>query len=150
MIIDNSTFNANIEGFNDDIISNLHCSEHIFKITNNYIKSINDKKLSFVEAEFGDDKIQFTISYDDFYMVPVFHFRLFDKQELAKPPPGKLATTNPHPLLNLDLWWWIHPCETLHTMNQFKLETPLQYLKLWFATYGISLLFPTITLRKYS
>ncbi|KAK6455202.1 uncharacterized protein RJT20DRAFT_129922 [Scheffersomyces xylosifermentans] len=187
----NEIFNRYITDFNDLILDNLTyinttSSTHgSINVLNNYVKSVTPTKCicySCIELIAAKEdrkylKIEFTISYSDFYSVPKLHFRMYNNMDqllldmdqwdeynelLGMSPDNEeykkdyTFTIETNELLN-STWMSIHPCETLEVVGQFA-ETSimeddkekikaLKYLSSWFGTYGLTRIFPRISYR---
>jgi len=213
--ITNYQFNDHIDKFNELLLRNLSLvtsnsnsgkSDAKFDIINNYKKELNlntkiQKKVYILTriciSGFSLSSrllIDFTISYDDFYMVPVLYFRVFKDSSIsikgnideAEVTPimaieeiisnyysvlslntdlnlGPTVTLDSHHLIDDNsVWFYIHPCETLHTLKEFmesdnillhcdnEQAQVLKYLCIWYATYGLGGIFPSISLRPSS
>lgn len=210
--ITNCQFNDHIDEFNELLLQNLRLvtsnsnseiSDANFDIINNYKKELNlntkiQKKIYMLTRICISGSslptsllVDFTISYDDFYMVPVLYFRVF--QDSSRSIGGNIdeagvtpitsteeLISNYYSVLNLNddlnlgptitldshhliydssVWFYIHPCETLRTLKEFmeadnilftcdsEQAQVLKYLCIWYATYGLGGIFPSISLR---
>ncbi|KAI3403985.2 hypothetical protein KGF56_003252 [Candida oxycetoniae] len=123
-------------------------------------------------------RIDFTVSYDKFYQVPIYHLRLFinDKLDFDIEKVWNILRSNDNQRLEkVDLlivdhallqspWLQIHPCETLNTLDIFtkgqninqetetgkESKSTLQYLICWFNLYALPTTFPQFSLRPNS
>lgn len=210
--ISNCQFNKYLDQFNELLLRNLSLvtsysksggSDANFDIINNYKKELNTNTKNITKAYIlirirlsrlslpNYLLIDFTLSYDDFYLVPVLYFRVFEdtsksisrSTDETKVTPiisidklisnyysvlglkndlnlGSTVTLDSHHLItDSSVWFYVHPCETLHTLKKFiEVDTQLlpydneqaqvlNYLSIWFATYGLGGMFPSISLR---
>ena len=210
--ISSCQFNDHVDEFNELLLRNLRFipsyskpggSDANFDIINNYKKELNlnvkNLKKTYILTRIclsgsslpNNLLIDFTVSYDDFYMVPVLYFRAFKDNsnstsgnaEESRTTPiismeelisnyysvlGLSSDMNLGPTVTLDshhlitdscVWFYVHPCETLHTLKEFmeagnhvlpcdseKVQV-VKYLSIWYATYGLGGIFPSISLR---
>lgn len=116
----------------------------------------------FVTIQNNGYQIRFTLLYDDFYTVPVIYFNVYDQSDIV--PLQSLdclqvkygaqvetkisyVTLDMNPLSQM-VSFYIHPCETLATLEEWTgLESPIQYLTVWFNLYGIGQIFPSHQIR---
>ena len=80
-MITNQQFNDNLEEFISIMLANLKLkgTDFEFSVNNNYVNKWNiDKMYSFVSVSVKQLRIDFTISFDDLYGVPLLNMRLYD------------------------------------------------------------------------
>lgn len=126
-------FNSTLDPFNDVLMSHLTLPVGQISIVNNYIRSDHHRRVvsCCVQAELV---IEFTVSWDEFYLVPVIHFRATEVDLLKA-----VVTLDLHPLTG-EPWYSVHPCETQKGMEAFAKSNPIDYLVTWFNVYGGGLL----------
>lgn len=122
--------------FNGILISHLSSKSPV-TFVNNYVKP----RYIFTSLLHNSTTIDFTISYDDFYRVPVLHFRTNGLVNCE----NKYCTVDMHPILQLP-YIMIHPCETALLMETIGPKSPVEYLCSWFGIH-FGLIFPDIELR---
>ncbi|ODV78422.1 uncharacterized protein CANTADRAFT_265896 [Suhomyces tanzawaensis NRRL Y-17324] len=163
--ITNVQFEDYLERFNSDLIESLQLVQTStqpwseFRILSNYTKTLPRKYFLCSLKLIGDVdlSITFTVSYDEFYQVPVCNFRVNKyqgEQEQALTNlceidcNGHLVKLDSHPIFDTP-WFSIHPCETLQVVDEFMgPETGvLEYLKCWFGLYGLPSVFPMLQTR---
>lgn len=213
--ISNYQFNKHIDEFNELLLRNLRLipsysksegSDANLDIINNYKKELNSNSKNLkktyiltricLSGSFLPNclLIDFTLSYDDFYMVPVLYFRAF--KDNSKSTSGNIDETRVTPIVSTEelvsnyysvlglssdlnlgptvtldshhlitdssVWFYVHPCETLHRLREFmeadncllpcdseQLQV-VKYLSIWYATYSLGGIFPSISLRPTS
>lgn len=108
--------------------------------------------------------VDFIILFDRFYTVPVLYFHISGENIPSLSAPGftdwivthlgaRRAAWDQNVALDVNpvshtVAWYIHPCETNATLSKWHgVETPLQYLCIWFNLYGLPALFPQIQFR---
>lgn len=166
-ILTNQDFNAAIPHFRGVLFDNLQSSIK-FKIVAADVKQVNEEKYLFGSITIGEGaRLEFTVSYDKFYRVPVFSFRVyvdgkleFDIIELDE-SLKKIANLVLNKLVDISIvehhlllqpWFQIHPCETLETLHTHisSLEqenASITYLSCWFGLYGLPAIFPQFSIR---
>lgn len=175
-ILTNQEFNAAIGQFKGVLLDNLQ-SMIKFKVVAIDVKHVNDENYLFACITFGNNaRLEFTISYDNFYQVPIFCFRIYiderlnfdiveigeNLRESSKLILNKVVeiSITDHHLLNQP-WFQIHPCETLDTLHthvssqkEFTLEqnykdydSSIAYLSCWFGLYALPAIFPQFSIR---
>ncbi|KAI5959612.1 uncharacterized protein KGF55_005256 [Candida pseudojiufengensis] len=172
-------FDRCIGKLKETITQDLHCKDRSldFKISNLRIKEVCNQLVVFVyltTIKNGNSVgIEFTVSFDRFYIVPIFNFRIyintkliFDLEDLKKyiclEEDVDILLTDHHILQNP--WFQIHPCETSNTMKEHLMtyyegngrdlkidshdEFTLNYLKIWFNLYGLPSVLQEFSLRS--
>lgn len=204
--ITNCQFNSYIDEFNELLLQNLCLvlsqANSELEIINNYkkeLKPINNTvtksylltRIRLTSPCFNECLIlDFTISYDDFYLAPVLYFRAFKSAGRSNTKSNEEPTISPimsleelasdynsvlgirdsttfnisvtldshHLIVDSSVWFYVHPCETVGTLRDFMRDgfvvepiagqdPVLEYLIIWFGTYGLSGLFPYISFR---
>lgn len=135
-------FNHSLPAFNTLLVEHLH-SKKPLHIENNYVRSTNGVRFSYTRLVCDGQAIQFTVSYDQFYQVPVLFFRCNDSVACS----NKNCIVEMHPTLQSP-YLLLHPCESAALMKDV-LEGEAdgtEYLVVWFGLH-FSELFPEIQLR---
>lgn len=163
-MITNQQFNDNIEEFILIMLANLKLkgTDFEFSVNNNYVNKWNIGKMySFVSVSVKQLRIDFTISFDDLYGVPLLNMRLYDNDMFLTSPMAQRTLAvgicpvdlHNHHLLQQP-WLQVHPCETLQTIDSHLKNTPIckynlviQYLCCWFGLYGLPSIFPQFSVR---
>lgn len=140
--MDSEEFYRCLPTFNGLLIAHLASNAATFAIVNNYVK----QKFSYTSLQSGENTIDFTVSYSEFYHVPVLHFRVDGGVDILKLPPDsrKYCVMDMHPILQQP-YVTVHPCETETTMASLGVAGT-EYLCSWFGIY-IGLVFPDLQLR---
>lgn len=166
-------FNEAIGQFKDVLFDNLQCMIR-FKAVAASVKQVNEENYLFGCIAVEDEvRLEFTISYDEFYQVPVFCFRIYvndrlnfdvveldtSLKELSHLAMNKIVDISiiDHHLLHQP-WFQIHPCEisqSLHTHMSSQDSTTkdcnynpfVTYLTCWFGLYGLPAIFPQFSIR---
>ncbi|KAI5953265.1 hypothetical protein KGF54_002636 [Candida jiufengensis] len=146
---------------------------------NTLLNKDNDKvSILFVNLGINNQGIdlvlEFTISFESFYNVPIFNFRVYHNNKLSFDLGGvndilywnrevEYLLIDHHILQNP--WFQIHPCETSSTLDQHmqsfveileyegdkagkKKDLTVEYLKVWFNLYGLPTILPDFSLRS--
>lgn len=141
MKISKLDFNDSIDKFYDYLIDT----------TPNVINSYQKADCIFLKLSINQVTIDISIAYHEVYQSPIFYFRVFDPS-----PVISLASLNLIALLNdvqlsLDFhhilqepWWLVHPCETRDYMDQFEIDSTIDYLTSWWSIYGLKAIFQEI------
>lgn len=210
--ISSCQFNDHVDEFNEFLLRNLRLipsysnsgeSDANFDIINNYKKELNSNtknlkktytltRICLSGSSLPDCLlIDFTLSYDDFYMAPVLYFRAFKENSKSASENidetrvipivsteelisnyysvlglssslnlSRIVTLDSHHLItDSSVWFYVHPCETLYTLKGFmegdncllpcdsEQAQVVKYLSIWYATYGLGGIFPSISLR---
>ncbi|RKP29301.1 hypothetical protein METBISCDRAFT_28339 [Metschnikowia bicuspidata] len=146
--MDKDAFEKSLPAFNSILVKNLNVS-----ITQNFVKNSAMASYIYVKArlpetansyrneEGNEQTLEFTVSYDPFYNVPVFHFRVNMLLEHVSAP----CAADIHPILQTP-YLCVHLCETATTMDEWKPESPLDYMVKWIGMV-FSLVLPEVQLR---
>lgn len=166
MMITNQEFNDNIEEFVELVLENLQLlnSATELLIRNYYIKHLPFEKIySFISFDLNTVRLNFTISYHDYYQVPVINCRLYENGKFIVGVESQTVLTistntsvelENHHLLEQP-WLQIHPCETQHTIDEHlrdasqnkKCNHVIEYMCCWFGLYGLPSVFPQFSFR---
>lgn len=163
-MITNQEFNDSIEEFISIILENLKLkgTDFGFSVGNHYVnKWATNKMYSFISVSVKRLRIDFTISFDDLYNVPLFNMRLYDNDTFLTSPMtqntlavGLSAVDLQNHHLFHQPWLQVHPCETLQTIDDHLKNFPvckynlgIQYLCCWFGLYGLPCIFPQFSVR---
>ncbi|CUM67928.1 uncharacterized protein PRCAT00005640001 [Priceomyces carsonii] len=165
----NELFNEYVEAFQDVILTNCRSSNRMvyFDVIYSYVKRKGNKSYIMTHARLTKTvDINFTICFDDFYSVPVFHFRLkidgvilFSTDLISK---ANLVlgiknvagfTLEAHPLFD-DTWFLVHPCEALSSIDNLlepiemqSLDSVVSYFVFWYNTFGLSSVIECLSIR---
>lgn len=162
-------FDNTIEDFTKLLVENLIISRSDIEliIDNFYCKQHENNNYSFIHIIFPNEiSIQFSISYDVFYSVPILNFRTYINDTLTFNLDNIVKKdflgfnknvdlqVNAHPILQ-DLWFSLHPCETHLAMNELLSSSDLLinsqknliYLCTWFNIYGLCNIFQSLQFR---
>lgn len=115
-------------------------SDSLCNIRNCYINNRDLSRYIHMTIEKDNTSMDLVLSYDQFYKVPVLHFRVNGKVECS----FEYAQLDIHPILQSP-YAMLHPCETDAFMKTTHLEG-LAYLVFWF-NYQMSLLQTGVQLR---
>lgn len=165
-MITNQEFNENIEEFVGLILENLQLIDSTVKlsIVNYYIKHLSfEKSYFFICLLLGALRLDLTVSYHDYYQVPVMNCRLYENDKYISDVKSqlilKISTETIIELQNHHLleqpWLQIHPCETQQTIKTHLLNNLLntecnhaiEYMCCWFGLYGLPYIFPQFSFR---
>ncbi|KAI5966040.1 hypothetical protein CANMA_003286 [Candida margitis] len=175
-ILTSQEFNCAIDQFKDFLLDNLQSTVR-FKVVVAEVKQVNEERYMFASSTIGQDdtRLEFTISYDKFYQVPIFSFRFYinDKLDFNIDELDQSLKESSNLVLNrlVDLsiidhhllhqpWFQIHPCETLNTLNthvqsqrtitsgqNYNYKYSISYLSCWFGLYALPEIFPQFSIR---
>ncbi|EGW31520.1 uncharacterized protein SPAPADRAFT_139973 [Spathaspora passalidarum NRRL Y-27907] len=167
--ITNEQFNNCITAFNEVLVENLiFDKEYTLTIKNNYIKKVNfDKSYLFTSIEMSKKidseviRIDFTVSYHDFYQVPILNIRPYKDGSFTalngiglQIAPTVITALTTHHILQ-KTWIEVHACETLEALQTLPeiygttVDSVLEYLCCWFGFYGLPAIFPNIRFRPH-
>jgi len=155
MILSVTDFNDALPHFNAALMLGLVYNHQPVVVLHNYTTKYLFLKLK-LPVE-NDIVIDVTVSYHHVYRCPVLSFRVYrcdvpltsmdDLLALERPMTTSVPLVlESHHLLH-QLWWCLHPCETLAYMDQFPITTGLEYLFAWWSTYGLQAVFPQLVLK---
>ncbi|EDK40542.2 predicted protein [Meyerozyma guilliermondii ATCC 6260] len=149
-------FNHAISTFHKFVADNLYHQNKPVPVTG-YCKHAENRKYSFMVMEINEYSIESVITFHPFYQVPVMYFRVLsnsNNQALSIDQIAKIFSDFSPTSVTLDspevvpgVWFCIHPCETAQQMETCSTTNPEEYLRLWYAFYGVGATFPTISVR---
>ncbi|RCK57987.1 Ubiquitin-like-conjugating enzyme ATG10 [Candida viswanathii] len=164
-MITNQEFNQNLEQFLELVLENLQLDDgKEVHIVNHHVKHLPfDKSYAFASLSFTAVRLDFTVSYHDYYQVPVINCRMYENgkflpmaqsQSVLTPTTQTPVELQNHHLLDQP-WLQIHHCETLLTIDAHLQNAPsakrynhvIEYLCCWFGLYGLPSLFPQFSFR---
>lgn len=130
--ITQQAFNEHLDEFQCLVLENIVPTKGLrLLILNSYVRAAGVQKHRFLYVRCclnENTYFDFTVSFDTFFGVPVLHFKaydvskghireIFDVFDLKFMGPSTY-TIETHHLLN-NPWFYVHPCETASTMNDF-------------------------------
>lgn len=151
-------YDGAIDAFHTLMIQNLYYKKEPVQ-PQGYCKLYFKRKYSFSKLVIEDCSIEAVITYHPFYQVPAFYFRairsetsrMMSIEQLLELFPGfkpeKLTLDSPDVVPGV--WMCVHPCETSQQMEAIKGNTD-DYMRMWFAFYGLPAVFSEISLRPES
>lgn len=149
-------FNHAISTFHNLVADNLYHQSKPVPVTG-YCKNAGNRKYSFMVMKINECHMESVITFHPFYQVPVMYFRILDLSDNQAVPIDHIAKIFPDfspasvtlesPEVVPGVWVCIHPCETAQQMETCSTASPQEYLRLWYAFYGVGATFPSISVR---